>query len=48
MGHGGDTVTEFTPAAKARFGTWDTRFDDDYALWLASQPPALVETGHGY
>jgi hypothetical protein len=36
----GDTVTEFTPAAKARFGTWDTRFDDDYARWLAAQPPA--------
>ena len=28
---GGDTVTEFIPAAKAQLGTWDTRFDDDYA-----------------
>ena len=37
---GGDTVTEFTPAAKARLGTWDTRFDDDYALWVASLPRA--------
>lgn len=36
---GGDSVTEFTPAAKAQLGTWDTRFDDDYAAWLASQPP---------
>lgn len=37
---GGDTVTEYTPAAKAQLGTWDTRFDDDYAAWLASQPSA--------
>jgi hypothetical protein len=36
---GGDTVTEFSPAAKAQLGTWDTRFDDDYAAWLAAQPP---------
>ena len=35
----GDSVTEYTPAAKIRLGTWDTRFDDDYALWLATQPP---------
>ncbi len=35
---GGDSVTEFFPAAKVRLGTWDTRFDDDYARWLASQP----------
>ena len=40
-GFGGDTVTEFTPAAKAQLGTWDTRFDDDYARWLASQPPPV-------
>lgn len=38
---GGDTVTEFTPAAKSRLGTWDSRFDDDYALWLASLPPPV-------
>lgn len=40
---GGDTVTEFSPAAKAQLGTWDTRFDDDYAAWAAarsSQPVA--------
>ena len=37
----GETVTEYTPAAKAGFGTWDTRFDDDYATWAASlRPPA--------
>ncbi len=36
---GGDAVTEFSDAAKAALGTWDTRFDDDYARWLASQPP---------
>ena len=36
----GETVTEFTPAAKAALGSWDTRFDDDYAAWLAAQVPA--------
>lgn len=35
----GETVTEFTPPAKTRLGTWDTQFDDDYAVWLASLPP---------
>ena len=35
----GDTVTEFTPAAKAKLGTWDSQFDNDYATWLASLPP---------
>ena len=34
----GDSVTEFTPAARARLGTWDSRFEDDYSRWLASQP----------
>lgn len=34
----GDSVTEFTPAAKAQLGTWDSKFDDDYATWLASLP----------
>ena len=34
----GNTVTEFSPAAKAQLGQWDTRFDDDYAAWLATQP----------
>jgi hypothetical protein len=36
---GGDSVTEFSPAAKMQLGTWDTRFDDDYARWLAALPP---------
>jgi hypothetical protein len=36
---GGETVTEFTPSAKATLGSWDTRFDDDFARWLALQPP---------
>lgn len=36
---GGPTVTEYTPAAKAQLGTWDTKFDDDYAIWLESLPP---------
>ena len=35
----GDTVTEFTPAAKAQLGTWNSKFDDDYATWFASLPP---------
>ena len=34
---GGQTVTDFSPAAKARMGTWDTKFDDDYAAWSAAQ-----------
>jgi hypothetical protein len=34
----GSTVTEFMPAAKATMGTWDTRFDDDYAAWVATLP----------
>lgn len=43
----GDTVTEFSSAAKAQLGTWDTRFDDEYAAWLASLPPASpTETGY--
>ena len=36
---GGATVTEFTPAAKTQLGTWDSKFDVDYAIWLASLPP---------
>ena len=38
---GGETVTEFTPAAKTQLGTWDSKFDDDYAIWLASLPPPV-------
>jgi hypothetical protein len=37
---GGDSVTEYSQEAKTRPGAWNTRFDDDYATWLASQPPA--------
>ena len=36
----GDTVTEFSAAAKSRFATRDTRFDDDFAAWQAAQQPA--------
>lgn len=36
---GGDSVTEYTPAAKRIMGTWDPRFDNDYAAWEASQTP---------
>ena len=38
----GDTVTEFSPAAKAQLGSWDTRFDSEYAAWLATQPSSTV------
>jgi hypothetical protein len=42
----GGTVTEFSPAAKAQLGTWDTRFDDDYAAWLAGRrTPAVQPVG---
>jgi len=34
-----ETVTEYTDIAKAMLGTWDTRFDDDLAAWLATHPP---------
>ena len=39
-----DAVTEFTAAAKAQLGSWDKRFDNDYAAWLASLPPAGCTT----
>jgi hypothetical protein len=35
----GDTVTEYMPAAKARLGNWDYRFDNDYATWRETLPP---------
>ncbi len=35
---GGDSVTDFSAAAKQQLGTWDQRFDAEYAAWLASQP----------
>lgn len=38
----GDSVTEFSPSAKAQLGTWDDRFDVDYKHWLASQQPTDV------
>ena len=34
----GDAVTEFSASAKNQLGSWDTRFDTEYAAWLASQP----------
>lgn len=36
---GGDTVTDFSPAAKTQLGSWDTRFDDEHAAWLSALPP---------
>jgi hypothetical protein len=41
-------VTEFTPAAKAQLGTWDTKFDDDYAAWFAALPPPAPVADSGY
>jgi hypothetical protein len=44
----GGTVTEFSATAKSQLGRWNTRFDDDYAAWLAAQPaptPPPVEGG---
>lgn len=34
----GDTVTEFSPAAKSQLGIWDTRYDDEEAEWRRSHP----------
>lgn len=34
----GDSVTEFSPAAKEQLDTLDRRFDDELAAWLASRP----------
>jgi hypothetical protein len=39
---GGDSVTDFSPGAKARLGVWDTRFDDEFAAWLARRPSEPV------
>ena len=52
-GIAGDTVTEFTPAAKAQLGTWDTKFDDDYASLArvaaaaGTALPYAAEASHG-
>ena len=44
----GDSVTEFTLSAKAQLQTWESRFDDDYARWLAAQPaPPAEPTSEG-
>ncbi len=34
----GETVTDFSPDAKAIMGSWDTRFDEDFARWQTSLP----------
>jgi hypothetical protein len=37
---GEDTVSEYTAEAKTQLGAHaETKFDDDYAAWLASLPP---------
>lgn len=40
---GGDSVTDFSPAAKTQLGTWDKRFDDEFAAWLSSQASAAPQ-----
>lgn len=35
---GGDSVTDYSPAARVQLGSWDPRFDAEFAAWLASQP----------
>jgi hypothetical protein len=45
---GEDTVTEYSAEAKRQLGAHaDTKFDDDYAAWLASVPPAPTCTDPG-
>ena len=34
----GDAVTDFSPNAKSQLGSWDTRYDSEYAAWLVSLP----------
>jgi hypothetical protein len=41
----GDPVTEFSDVAKARLGSWDGRFEADFAAWLATQKQAPVCIG---
>ena len=43
----GDTVTEFSAGAKVQLRSWDSRFEDDYALWLASLPPPPAPADSG-
>lgn len=43
----GDSVTDFRPDAKQRLGSWNTRFDDELAAWLAAQPPAQPVDPYG-
>jgi hypothetical protein len=43
---GEDTVIEYSAEAKAQLGSHaDTKFEDDYAAWLASVPPAPICSG---
>jgi hypothetical protein len=39
---GGQTVTDLSPAAKAIMGTWNTKYDDEYAAWSAAQVAPVV------
>ena len=38
----GETVTEFSPAAKTQLGSWDRRFDDEQTAWRAALPPVAT------
>ncbi|WP_046113439.1 hypothetical protein [Aquincola tertiaricarbonis] len=39
----GEAVSEFSPAAQAQLGSWNRRFEDDYAAWVAAQPPVVPD-----
>jgi hypothetical protein len=39
---GGDSVTDYSSTARRALGTWDTRFDLDYAAWLATHPEPVA------
>jgi hypothetical protein len=39
----GESVTDFSPSAKRQLGAWDSRFDAEYATWLATRPTVPTE-----
>lgn len=47
----GDSVTQWMPAARTAFANnpsaMDDRFDHDYTIWLANQPPPSAPTEPG-
>ncbi len=39
---GGDAVTDFSAAAKQQLGSWDQRFDAEFAAWRASHSDSTL------